>query len=93
MRLPEAEQQVDDVIPATIPRRTMGSAVPVSTGSTFFLPTAAISHQLRSQIIAGNDVNLVQILLGTELSDGRVMLIVVMCPSCLKTMTPDFQKC
>ncbi len=51
----------------------MGSAVPVSTGSTFFSPTAAISHQLRSQIIAGNDVNLVKILLGPELSDGRVV--------------------
>ncbi len=66
VRLPGAEQQVDDVIPATIPRRTMGSAVPVSTGSTLFSPTAAISHQLRSQIIAGNDVNLVKILLGPE---------------------------
>ncbi|KAF4095453.1 hypothetical protein G5714_024531 [Onychostoma macrolepis] len=54
VRLPGAEQQVDDVIPATVPRRTMGSAVPVSTGSTFFPPTAAISHQLRSQIIAGD---------------------------------------
>ncbi len=73
VRLPGAEQQVDDVIPATIPRRTMGSAVPVSTGSTFFSPSAAISHQLRSQIIAGNDVNLVKILLGPELSDGRVV--------------------
>ncbi len=73
VRLPGAEQQVDDVIPATIPRRTMGSAVPVSTGSTFFSPTAAISNQLRSQIIAGNDVNLVKILLGPELSDGRVV--------------------
>ncbi|KAF4118480.1 hypothetical protein G5714_000531 [Onychostoma macrolepis] len=52
VRLPGAALQVDDVIPATVPRRTMGSAVPVSTGSTFFPPTAAISHQLRSQIIA-----------------------------------------
>ncbi len=51
----------------------MGSAVPMSTGSTFFPPTAAISHQLRSQIIAGNDANLVKILLGPELSDGRVV--------------------
>ncbi len=73
VRLPGAEQQVDDIIPATIPRRTMGSAVPVSTGSTFFSPTAAISHQLRSQIIAGNDVNLVKKILGPELSDGRVV--------------------
>ncbi len=72
MRLPVAAQLVDDVIPATIPRRIMGSAVPMSTGSTF-PPTAAISHQLRSQIIAGNDANLVKILLGPELSDGRVV--------------------
>ncbi|XP_073667512.1 uncharacterized protein [Paramisgurnus dabryanus] len=47
-------QQNDDVINSvTIPRRTMGSAVPVTTGSPFFPPAAAISHQLRSQIIAG----------------------------------------
>lgn len=51
----------------------MGSAVPVSTGAPFFPPSAAISHQLRSQIIAGNDVNLVKILLGPELSDRRVV--------------------
>ncbi len=73
MRLPVAAQPVDDVIPATIPRRIMGSAVPMSTASTFFPPTAAISHQLRSQIIAGNDANLVKILLGPELSDRRVV--------------------
>ncbi|KAK9980989.1 hypothetical protein ABG768_000563 [Culter alburnus] len=48
-RLPQ--QQNDDVKLVTIPRRTMGSAVPVSTGSPFFLLAAAISHQLRSQII------------------------------------------
>ncbi|XP_050956480.1 uncharacterized protein LOC127157292 [Labeo rohita] len=52
LQLPGTEQQVDDVIPATLPRRSMGSAVPVSTGAPFFPPSAAISHQLRSQIIA-----------------------------------------
>ncbi|KAL0185660.1 hypothetical protein M9458_017330, partial [Cirrhinus mrigala] len=52
LQLPGTEQQVDDVIPATLPRRSMGSAVPVSTGALFFPPSAAISHQLRSQIIA-----------------------------------------
>ncbi|CAM4547231.1 unnamed protein product [Leuciscus chuanchicus] len=53
-RLPVfTQQQDDDVINSvTIPRRTMGSAVPVSTGSPFFPPATAISHQLRSQIIA-----------------------------------------
>ncbi|KAK2914232.1 hypothetical protein Q8A67_002631 [Cirrhinus molitorella] len=54
VRLPLANELQDhnDVIPATVPWRTMGSAVPVSTGSPFFPPPAAISHQLRSQIIA-----------------------------------------
>lgn len=74
-RLPVlTQQQDDDVINSgTIPRRTMGSAVPVSTGSPFFPPAAAISHQLRSQIVAGNDVNLVKILLCSEMSEKRVV--------------------
>ncbi|KAK2903576.1 hypothetical protein Q8A67_008289 [Cirrhinus molitorella] len=54
VRLPLASelQDHDDITPATVPRRTMGSAVPVSTGSPFFPPAAAVSQQLRSQIIA-----------------------------------------
>ncbi|KAK2852179.1 hypothetical protein Q7C36_007380 [Tachysurus vachellii] len=45
--------QNDDVSNSVIiPRRTMGSAVPVTTGSPFFQPAAVISHHLRSQIIA-----------------------------------------
>ncbi|KAK9972482.1 hypothetical protein ABG768_025786, partial [Culter alburnus] len=53
-RLPVfTQQQNDDVINSvSIPRRTMGSAVPLSSGSPFFPPAAAISHQLRSQIVA-----------------------------------------
>ncbi|KAI2647953.1 Nesprin-2 [Labeo rohita] len=47
VRLPVAPgYQDDDIIPATLPRRMMGSAVPVSTGSPFYPPAAAISHQL-----------------------------------------------
>lgn len=74
-RLPVFTQQQDDdvVNSVTIPRRTMGSAVPVSTGSPFFPPAAAISHQLRSQIVAGNDVNFVKILLCSEMSEKRVV--------------------
>ncbi|KAA0718317.1 Collagen alpha-6(VI) chain [Triplophysa tibetana] len=52
LQRPTAPEQDDDVIPAAVPRRTMGSAVPVSTGYQFFSPAAAISHQLRSQILA-----------------------------------------
>ncbi|XP_075891650.1 uncharacterized protein LOC142894270 [Nelusetta ayraudi] len=39
-----------DEIP--IPRRTLGSAVPFSTGVPFYPPAAAISANLRSQILA-----------------------------------------
>ncbi|KAL7383912.1 hypothetical protein ABVT39_020484 [Epinephelus coioides] len=49
--------QTDDVTPApldgiTIPRRSLGSAVPISTGVPFYPPAAAISSNLRSQILA-----------------------------------------
>jgi len=76
-RLPVFTPQLDDDVTntaaATIPRRTMGSAVPVSSGAPFFPPAAAISHQLRSQIVAGNDVNLIKILLCSEMSEKRVV--------------------
>ncbi|KAA0712564.1 hypothetical protein E1301_Tti023697 [Triplophysa tibetana] len=49
---PSDPEQDDDVMPTAVPRRTMGSAVPVSTGSPFFSPASVISHQLRSQILA-----------------------------------------
>lgn len=51
----------------------MATAVPVPSGSPFFSPAAAISNNLRNQITAGNDVNLVKILLGSEISDKRVV--------------------
>lgn len=63
----------DDVIPQVTPRRTLATAVPVSTGAPFFPLSAALSHHLRSRIIAGNDINLVKILLGAELCDRRVV--------------------
>ncbi|XP_074508471.1 uncharacterized protein LOC141777803 [Sebastes fasciatus] len=49
--------QIDDVIPSsfddiTVPRRSLGSAVQISTGIPFFPPAAAISHNLRSQTLA-----------------------------------------
>ena len=69
----EREQQhhqapLDDVMSEFTPRRTLATAVPVSNGQPFFPPAAAISHQLRSQILAGNNINLVKIMLGSELS-------------------------
>lgn len=66
-------ENLDDVIPAVTPRRTLATAVPVQSGSPFFSPVAALSNTLRNQIIAGNDVNLVKILLGSEMSDRRVV--------------------
>ncbi|CAM4572668.1 unnamed protein product [Leuciscus chuanchicus] len=36
-----------------VTRRTLATAVPLSTGSPFFPPAATISHQLRGQILAG----------------------------------------
>ena len=47
----------DDVTAArsdgiTFPRRTLGTAVPISTGVPFFHPAAAVSPHLRSQILA-----------------------------------------
>ncbi|CAJ1053430.1 uncharacterized protein LOC115597353 [Xyrichtys novacula] len=70
--------QLDDVIPVpydniTVPRRTLGSAVPITTGVPFYPPAAAISPNLRSQILAGNDINLVKILLFSDVSDKRVV--------------------
>ena len=65
------QPQRDDVTPEFTPRRTLATAVPLSTGSSFS-PSAAISHQLRSQILAGN-TNLVIILLGSELCERRVV--------------------
>ena len=64
---------LDDVMSEFTPRRTLATAVPVSNGQPFFPPAAAISHQLRSQILAGNNINLVKILLGSELCDRRVV--------------------
>ena len=70
--------QASDVTPApldgiSIPRRTLGNAVPISTGVPFYPPAAAISCNLRSQILAGNDVNLVKILLCSDFTDKRVV--------------------
>lgn len=61
---------LDDVL---VLHRTLGSAVPFSTGVPFYLPATAISPNLRSQILAGNDVNLVKILLCLDFSDKRVV--------------------
>ncbi|XP_073320947.1 uncharacterized protein [Pagrus major] len=49
--------QFSDVTPApldgiSIPRRILGSAVPISTGVPFYPPAAAISFNLRNQILA-----------------------------------------
>ena len=68
----------DDVTAArsegiTFPRRTLGTAVPIATGVPFFPPAAAVSPHLRSQILAGNDVNLIKILLCSEISDRRIV--------------------
>lgn len=57
----------------SVPQRSLGNAVPVSTGVPFFPPAAAISPHLQSQILAGNDVNLVKILLSSELTDRRIV--------------------
>lgn len=70
--------QVDDITHVhvssiTVLRRSLGSAVPVSTGVPFFPPAVAVSPGLRSQILAGNDINLVKILLCSELSDRRIV--------------------
>ena len=68
----------DDVTAArsdgiTFPRRMLGTAVPISTGVPFFPPAAEVSQHLRSQILAGNDVNLIKILLCSEISDRRIV--------------------
>ena len=85
-RTPVADALPDDVTP----HRTLGSAVPaVSSGVPFFPPAAAVSPQLRNQILAGNDINLVKILLcSAEASDrhfvdcGDVSVILRVTPSC-----------
>ena len=58
----------------TFPRRTLGTAVPISTGVPFFHPAAAVSPHLRSQILAGNDVNLIK-----SCSAPRLAIVVVDC--------------
>ena len=63
---------LDDVMSEFTPTRMLATAVPVSHGQPFFPPAAAISHKLRSQILAGN-INLVKILLGSELCDRHVV--------------------
>ncbi len=70
--------QNDDVTPTcidgiTVPWRLLGSAVPVSTRVLFFPPDAAISTNLRSQILAGNRTNLVKILVCSEFSDSYIV--------------------
>ncbi|XP_041924424.1 uncharacterized protein LOC121688716 [Alosa sapidissima] len=67
------QPQRDDVTPEFIPRRSLATAVPLTTDSPFFPPSSAIPHHLRSQILAGNDINLVKILLGSELCERRVI--------------------
>lgn len=57
-----------------LPRRSLGSALPAaSTGVPFFPPAAAISPQLRAQILSGNDINLVKILLCAETNERRIV--------------------
>ncbi|XP_041931244.1 uncharacterized protein LOC121694912 [Alosa sapidissima] len=46
------QPQRDDVTPEFIPRRSLATAVPLTTGSPFFPPSSAIPHHLRSQILA-----------------------------------------
>lgn len=56
----------DDVF---ILHRTLGSAVPISSGVPFYPSAAAISSNLRSQILTGDDINFVKILLCSYFSD------------------------
>ncbi|XP_030269433.1 uncharacterized protein LOC115579872 [Sparus aurata] len=61
-------------LPADVtPQRSLGTAVPAPTmGSRFLPPAAAIPDSLRNQILTGQDVNLVKILLcGSESADKR----------------------
>lgn len=59
----------------TIPLRSLGTAVPAAAaGVPFYPPAAAVSPYLRGQILAGNDINLVKILLcSAELSGRRLV--------------------
>ena len=59
----------------SLPRRTLGTAVPApSIGAPFLSPAGAIPDALRSQIIAGQDVNLVKILIcASDSSDRRLV--------------------
>ena len=60
-----------------MPQWSLGSAVPAPpTGVPFFSPAAAVSPHLKSQILAGNDINLVKILLSsseTGLGEKRIV--------------------
>ena len=62
-----------DAAPA--PRWTLASALPAAnSGAPFLSPAAGISAHLRSQILSGTDVNLVQILLcSADPVDRRVV--------------------
>ncbi|KAK2846247.1 hypothetical protein Q7C36_011101 [Tachysurus vachellii] len=53
-----------------LPCGTLATALPAPTaGAPFFPPAAAISPHLRTQILAGNNINLVKILLGSEVQE------------------------
>ncbi|XP_046873720.1 LOW QUALITY PROTEIN: uncharacterized protein LOC124466092 [Hypomesus transpacificus] len=60
---------------AVVPWSSLASAVPAAaSGAPFLSPAAGLSAHLRNQIIAGMDINLVQILLGaTDLLDKRLI--------------------
>ncbi|XP_059184567.1 uncharacterized protein LOC131966552 [Centropristis striata] len=61
-------------LPADVtPHRTLGTAVPATPmGSRFLPPAAAIPDSLRNQILSGQDINLVKILLcGSESAEKR----------------------
>ncbi len=57
------------------PRHTLATATPAtSSGSPFILPAAAIPASLRNQILAGNDINLINILLcSSGVIDKRIV--------------------
>ncbi len=59
---------------ANVPRRSPGSALPApSSRVPFFPPAAAVSPQLRAQILSGNDIKLVKILLCAETNNRRIV--------------------
>ncbi|KAL1276886.1 hypothetical protein QQF64_023559 [Cirrhinus molitorella] len=77
VRLPLASelQDHDDITQRLFPGGGRGEKCSpcVHRLTFFFPPAAAISQQLRSQIIAGNDTNLVKILLSSEFNDRRIV--------------------